>query len=201
MQKEIGGSSAWQNLRPGFDQKGRKKMDQLDKIEKIREKTGVTYQEAKEALEAADGDILDALVYLENQGKIKKPQLQYYTTESGGSSREFEEAAKAYEGAEDESLGNIVKKFLIWCGKVIKKGGENFFIITKDEEKIMTVPVIVLALLLIFAFWVIIPLLIVGMFCGFRYSFSGNITKSADVNKACDKAAQACESIKQEFKE
>ena len=49
-------------------------MNQLERVEKIREKTGVTYEEAKEALEAAGGDVLDAIVYLENQGKIKRPE-------------------------------------------------------------------------------------------------------------------------------
>ena len=39
-------------------------MDQLEKVEKIREKTGVTYEEANAALDAAGGDVLDALVYL-----------------------------------------------------------------------------------------------------------------------------------------
>lgn len=177
-------------------------MDQLEKIEKIREKTGVTYQEAKEALEAAEGDVLDALVYLENQGKIKKPELQYYTTQGGKSSREFAEAAQAaYEAGEDESFGNVVKRFLKWCGKVIKKGSENFFVIAKEDEVLLNMPVIVLALLLLFAFWIVLPLLIVGMFCGFRYSFRGGITRTVDVNKACDKAARACESVKREFKE
>lgn len=177
-------------------------MDQLEKIEKIREKTGVTYQEAKEALEAAEGDVLDALVYLENQGKIKKPELQYYTTQGSKSSREFAEAAQAaYEAGDDESFGNVVKRFLKWCGKVIKKGSENFFVIAKEDEVLLNMPVIVLALLLLFAFWIVLPLLIVGMFCGFRYSFRGGITRTVDVNKACDKAARACESVKREFKE
>ena len=48
-------------------------MELLEKVEKIREKTGVSYEEAKAALEACGEDVLDALVYLENQGKIKKP--------------------------------------------------------------------------------------------------------------------------------
>ena len=55
-------------------------MDQLEKVEKIREKTGVTYEEAKAALDAAGGDVLDALVYLESQGKIKEPEVSVYTT-------------------------------------------------------------------------------------------------------------------------
>ena len=55
-------------------------MELLEKVEKIREKTGVSYEEAKAALEACGEDVLDALVYLENQGKIKKPDVSVYTT-------------------------------------------------------------------------------------------------------------------------
>ena len=176
-------------------------MDQLERVEKIREKTGVSYEEAKAALDAAGGDVLDAIVYLENQGKINRPEKQVYTTKpEQETSIELKEAAKAYEDENHETFGDIVKKFLKWCGRMIKKGCENFFIVSKHHEEIMSVPVIVLALLLLFAFWIVLPLLVVGLFCGFRYSFRGNITKSVDVNKACDKAAEACESVKREFK-
>ena len=36
-------------------------MDQMEKIETLREKTGCTSTEAKAALEASNGDLLDAL--------------------------------------------------------------------------------------------------------------------------------------------
>lgn len=174
-------------------------MNQLEKVEKIREKTGVSYEDAKVALEAAGGDILDAIVYLENQGKIKKPEVQFYTTEKENTSQAFEEAAKAYDKQDDESLSGIARKFFDWCRKMIRLGCENFFIVTKHEKEIITAPVIVLVLLLVTAFWIIVPILVVGLFFGYRYSFKGVITKSVDVNKACDVAAEACENIKKEF--
>lgn len=174
-------------------------MDQLEKVEKIREKTGVTYEEAKAALEAADWDILDALVYLENQGKVKQPEVSVYSTKGEDGSEKFKEATEDYQKSTEESFGVQVKKFLIWCGKMIKKGCENFFVVTKKEEEILTMPVLVLILLLLLIFWLVVPALIVGLFCGFRYHFRGNITKSLNVNQACDKAAEAAESIKAEF--
>lgn len=173
-------------------------MTKLEKVEKIIEKTGVTYEEAKAALESAGEDILDAVVLLEQQGKVKGPSRALYTTKAEDSSEAFQEAAKNYDG-EDEKFGNILVRFLKWCGQLVKKGCENFFIIKKHDEEIINAPVIVLVLFLIFAFWVTIPVLIVGMFFGYRYSFSGGITKSVDVNKACDMAADAAESVKQEF--
>ena len=57
-------------------------MEQLEKVEKLREKTGVTYEEAKAALEACEWDLLDAIVYLESQGKIKDAGMASYTTKS-----------------------------------------------------------------------------------------------------------------------
>jgi len=42
----------------------------LEKIDAIRERTGVSYRKAKEALEATGGDVVEALVYLEKaEGK------------------------------------------------------------------------------------------------------------------------------------
>ena len=177
-------------------------MDQLEKVEKIREKTGVTYEEAKAALDAAGGDVLDALVYLESKGKIKEPEISVYTTkeEPAGASEAFQQAARSYEASTRESFGDHVKEFIKWCGKLVKKGCENFFIISKNGEELATLPVLVMILFLLFAFWVTLPVLIAGLFLGFKYSFRGTITQAVDVNTACEKAAEAAETIKQEFK-
>lgn len=43
----------------------------LEKIDVIRDRTGVSYKEAKEALEAASGDVVDALINIENAGSKK----------------------------------------------------------------------------------------------------------------------------------
>ena len=37
-------------------------MEQLEKVEKLRERADVSYEEAKEALEDCDWDLLDAMV-------------------------------------------------------------------------------------------------------------------------------------------
>lgn len=173
-------------------------MDILEKVEKIREKTGVSYEDAKAALEQSNEDVLDALVYLEAQGKIKKPQTSAYSTKAE-SSQEFKKAASAYDTKDDEKFGDILKRFAKWCGELIKKGCENFFVVSKGTEEIITLPVLAIVLLLLGFFWIIVPLMIVGLFFGFTYKFRGDITKAVDVNTVCDKAAEAAESVKQEF--
>jgi len=44
-------------------------MDELGKIDLLRERMGVTYQQAKEALDANGGDVVQALIYLERNSK------------------------------------------------------------------------------------------------------------------------------------
>ena len=51
-------------------------MEQLEKVEKLRERADVSYEEAKEALEACDWDLLDAMVWLEKRGKVKGPSKE-----------------------------------------------------------------------------------------------------------------------------
>ena len=60
-------------------------MDNLEKVERLREKADVTYDEAKRALEACNWDMLDAMIYLEALGKVKK------TSDSGVYSSKVEE--------------------------------------------------------------------------------------------------------------
>ena len=43
----------------------------LEKIDIIRDRTGVSYKEAKEALEAASGNVVDALINIETTGNKK----------------------------------------------------------------------------------------------------------------------------------
>ena len=46
-------------------------MENLEKVELIREKCGVSYEEAKNALEACDYDVLEAIIAIERT-EIKK---------------------------------------------------------------------------------------------------------------------------------
>ena len=46
-------------------------MDALEKVETIRTKCNVSYTDAKAALDAADGNVLGAIIWLESQGKTQ----------------------------------------------------------------------------------------------------------------------------------
>ena len=53
-------------------------MDQFEKVEKLKERANVTYEEAKQALEASGWDVLEAMIYLEKQGKATTHDLKKY---------------------------------------------------------------------------------------------------------------------------
>ena len=84
----------------------------LEKIDIIRERTGATYTEAKEALEACEGNVVDALIYMEN--KVKDGKEELYTTK-------------------DELVN--------WIKDIIKKGNITRIRVKKEEKTIVDIPV------------------------------------------------------------
>ena len=42
----------------------------LEMVDQVRERTGVTYEEAKKALEAANGNVVDAIIAIEKENEI-----------------------------------------------------------------------------------------------------------------------------------
>ena len=45
-------------------------MEEFTKIERLVTITGASYEDARNALKSSDGDIVDAMVYLEQVGKV-----------------------------------------------------------------------------------------------------------------------------------
>lgn len=50
-------------------------MDQLEKIDLLKERLGVSYQDAYRALEQTGGDVVQALIYLEGKGQFWNARL------------------------------------------------------------------------------------------------------------------------------
>jgi hypothetical protein len=178
-------------------------MDNLEKVEKIREKTGVTYEAAKEALEASEYDILDAIVYLEKNGKVKGPEVQVVTVEEAEDKKEgrekFKKTQDEYEKNCKKKKKNYINEFFKYIGILLKKSVDTSFIVERKHENLITMPVLVLIILLIFMFWLICPLIIVGLFCDCRYRFESEKNTKFDINEFCDKCADGAENIKKDF--
>jgi hypothetical protein len=177
-------------------------MTNLEKVEKLCAMANISYEEAKIALETSNWDLLDAIIYLEKQGKVHAPTGSgYYSSEKVVdanivSTQQNNEEKQYYNGKKESSFKTFIKKAWDLCMKLLRKGNQNSFEVLKGNEVKASFPVTVLALLLIFAFWVTIPLLVVGLFFGLRYRFIGTDFANTTINNAMDSAAEAAEDLK-----
>lgn len=177
-------------------------MINLDQVEKLRQYANISFEEAKLALEEADGDILEAIVKLERENRIQPPSggSYYYSSKNQDSQQALEEDGASSKEDRGSSLAELVGRFFRGLGKLIKRGNANSFEIRNKDEKLIEFPVTILILMLIAAFWVTIPLLIIGLFFGYSYSFKGPDLGKENINKAMDTVADAAENLKNEFK-
>ena len=87
----------------------------LEKIELVKDRTGVSYREAKEALEATEGNVVDAIIKIEDEINIK---VGAKITDNGA---------------------KIIEKIK----EYIKKGNVSRITVKRDDEVIINVPVTV----------------------------------------------------------
>lgn len=88
----------------------------LEKVDQVKERTGSTYAEAKNALEATNGDVLEAIIYIES----------------------MKEAAA---GANSNVKSETIDEFKKWLKDLINKGNVTRIKISKDGKEIVDVPV------------------------------------------------------------
>lgn len=170
-------------------------MDNFEKVEKLRERADVSYEEAKEALESSNWDILDAMIYLEKNGKVNGPEESSYRTQAENIKIDIED--KEPKGG----VKSAFKRFGDWCVKWITKGNNNSFCVERHDKEVLRMPITLLVILILCsastAFWV----LLICLFFNFRYRFDGPDIRvvDVDINQTMDKAAETVENIKNEF--
>jgi len=179
-------------------------MTELEKVEKLREKANVTFAEAKAALDNSGGDILDALIYLENQGKVTAPAGGGYFSGANLPPQTENVSYVNYNsnaGDSDstgEEFSELLKRFGAFCLKLFNKSVSNHLIATKGGQHLFSCPVLVVILLAVF-FWVTIPLFVISLFCGFRYRFTGDDLGRDSVNSVMDSATNVVDDVKRSF--
>lgn len=183
-------------------------MTDLEKAEKLREKTGVSYTEAKEALDNTDGSILEALVYLEKQGRVEMPSgggfysgAEPYGAESHGDRQIKSSHRRNNADSGTEAFADLMRRFGKFCLSILHKASTNYLKATKDGQHLFSCPVIIFVLLLVIFFWVTLPVYIISLFCGIRYRFSGPDLERDAVNKVMDSASDLVDDVKKSFAE
>ena len=177
----------------------------LQQVEELRKYANITFNEAKDALEETNGDILEAIINLEKKGRIKAPKDggYYSSKDSYQDNQSNDDAGNVQQEIYDESGSSFSEtwnNFISFIKKLFKKGNRNNFEVIKDGKVIMSIPVTILVVLIIFAFWITIPIMIIGLFLGYKYAFSGPELGKDTVNCAMDSVSSAAENLKKEFK-
>jgi translation elongation factor EF-Ts len=96
----------------------------LKKIDLIRERTGVSYREAKYVLEQAEGNVIEALIQLEDQKKDWKKDVHTWKEEFTVKGTEVADKVK----------------------EVLRKGNVHKITIKQDGKKVVEIPVVLGAL-------------------------------------------------------
>lgn len=174
-------------------------MDDLEKVETIRTKCNVSYTDAKAALDAADGNVLDAIIWLESQGKTQTTSA-HAATESAPvdePSAEMVAAQAAYERSSEKT--DFSKKMdSVWeyLKKLFRLSLDTKFIATRRDAIILNIPILI-PIVALFAWGATIWLMLLGLFFGMRYRIDSDGDVPGSINNLMDSAANAADDIKQ----
>lgn len=187
-------------------------------IAELAVKCQVTHEEARAALEAGNWNRLTAAQMLEVEKRRKAQELDQVAsscatvtapapaeeiTEEGefGTTEKFESAEATAAAAKTEETGKRrgsrgLKNLGDHIRRIVAFGNRNRFVVRRNGVGLLELPVSVVAVLMLFAFWTCVPLLAIGLFLGCRYSFSGQDLGRESVNLALDRAANAAQRLR-----
>lgn len=142
----------------------------LEQIDELRKRINVSYEDAKEALENCDGDMLEAIIYLEKNNKVK-----------------------------DEKNDSEKECFFDKIKALIKKGNNIRFVVKKKEKIVLNLSLNVSILIVVFGFHIAFIGLILALLCGFRMKFETNKGEDIKVNQTLDKVQDGIQEIKNDL--
>lgn len=173
-------------------------MERNEMVEILMGKANISREEAQEALEQSNWDLLDSIVYLERKGKMENSEVTTIVEV-----KETKEEKKKEKKHDDNfgGVGEVIGRIFKFAGKILKKGNDTFLEIRKANEKPIRISLTISVLLLIFLAVPTIILLVVGLFCGYKYSMTGKNFNCEGVNTIFEEVAKSADHIKKDFQE
>ena len=192
-------------------------MENIQKIDQLVSKAGCSYEDAKTALEACGWDMIDAIVSLEREGKVKREEsgmaVQYaeepveVVPEVSSEKIEGDYSSKvtySYDGAnsDQENAGRKdapKREHRLW--KRIKSilMNNRMIIIKRDGKQIADLPIVLPIIALIAFFWAVLILSVIAMLFGYRFHFEGEDLGKTNINNTMDKATDYAEKVKSDW--
>jgi hypothetical protein len=131
----------------------------LEMIEMLRKRINVSFEEANEALERCNGDVLAALIYLEKNQKIN---------------------------AEQEKKHNNGYAIIRWFKDIIRKGNRTKLAIIKDAKVKHSVPLTLLVLVTVIAPHLTVIAFLIALFTEHRFEIIKANGETMEIKKAFD---------------
>ena len=94
---------------------------------------------------------------------------------------------------EGSGFGTKLKELLLAAADLLRHCTVNQFEVWRGGERMTSLPVLILILLVVLAYWISLPLLVIGLLFGCRYRFSG---PDLDRNKVGEVANQVSDSVR-----
>ena len=189
-------------------------MDNYQKVEQLVSKAGCSYEEAKTALEANGWDMIDAIVSLEREGKVKTEEsgtaVQYAEEPvevvpdvsadeiEGDFDRKITYSYNADQGsAGKEGSAKRDRKFLKRIKRILTKN--RMVVIKSSGQQILDLPIWIPIIALIAVFWATLIVAVIAMLFGCRFHFEGEDLGKTNINNTMDKATDYAEKVKNDF--
>ena len=155
----------------------------FDLVEQLARKMCISLEDARNALEAADWNMLTATHMLEQEEFCRKQALNEAAehcavNDNAEKAAAFGKDTRDSAAAKRKATAKQKKWFSNLCDhlrRLLTYGNRNRFTIFKDGEQLLEMPVTALALLLLFSFGTCALLMLVGLFAGCRYNITNAV--------------------------
>jgi hypothetical protein len=149
----------------------------IEMVDEVLKRVNVSIEDAAEALELNNCDVLSAIIYLEKNKKVRTSSKEKF----------------------EKNIDNTCNSLTSWLKKIIHLGNTNYIVIRKDEKIISNLSITITSITLIFGFYVVIPLLILAMLTGHQITFEGSELEKTQANKYSKKIQEEINEIKEKL--
>lgn len=147
-------------------------MEHIDMMEKLREKSGISLGEAKDVLERADWDMLEALVILEKEGKIQPLTTSVSTVEKESAYEKVEsEIKKSKDSSWNRFWSELMENLKLLFSKIFT---HSLVMRSRKSGNVIHIPLFIGIILCFVSLTLVAVGLLLGLLMGYDYFIEEN---------------------------
>lgn len=147
-------------------------MEHIDMMEKLCEKAGISLGEAREILERADWDMLEALVILEKEGKIQPLTTSVSTMEKESAYEKVEsEMRKSKDSSWNRFWSELMENLKLLFNKIFT---HSLVMRSRKSGNVIHIPLFIGIILCFVSLTMVAVGLLLGLLMGYDYFIEEN---------------------------